>query len=98
MVIAYKVEPLTYWIFKNIATIKWVTLFNITAGKEIAPEFIQDDCTVSNLARALDERLDDKVLLSRQIDEQFTALDLMGRGQRPPAEKAARAVLDFLKV
>jgi hypothetical protein len=31
------------------------------------------------------------------VREQNAALDLMGRGQRPPAEKAAEAVLAFLK-
>ena len=98
MVIAYKVEPLTYWIFKNIATIKYVTLFNITAGRLIAPEFIQDDCTVDKLVKAVGERLDDKALRDKQIDEQFAALDIMGRGQKPPAELAARAVLEFLKL
>lgn len=98
MVIAYKVEPLTYWIFKTIATIKHVTLFNIAAGKMIAPEFIQDDCTADKLVKALDERLDDKALRDRQIADQFSALDIMGRGQRPPAELAAKAVVSFLKL
>nr|WP_031236847.1 lipid-A-disaccharide synthase [Asticcacaulis sp. AC460] len=98
MIIAYRVEPLTWWIFKNIATIKYVTLFNITADKEIAPEFIQPACTPDNLLKAINERLDDKAVRDQQIAEQFKALDLMGRGQRPPAEKAARAVLDFLQI
>jgi lipid-A-disaccharide synthase len=98
MIIAYKVEPVTWWIFKNIATIKYVTLFNITAGKEIAPEFIQPACTPNNLLNAINERLNDPALRDRQTDEQFKALDLMGRGQRPPAEKAARAVMDFLNL
>ncbi|MCR6661116.1 MAG: lipid-A-disaccharide synthase [Asticcacaulis sp.] len=96
MVIAYRVEPLTYWIYRRISTLKHVTMFNIMADKRIAPEFIQDDATVANLVQAVDERLGDKVLRDRQIVEQFTALDIMGRGQRPPAEKAAAAVLDFL--
>lgn len=98
MVIAYKVEPLTYWIFKTIATIKHVTLFNIAAGKTIAPEFIQDACTSDKLVEALDERLDDKIMRYKQVEEQFAALDIMGRGQRPPAELAAKAVLEFLKM
>jgi lipid-A-disaccharide synthase len=98
MVIAYKTEPLTYWIFKNIATIKHVTLFNIAADKRIAPEFIQDDCTADNLLHAIDERLDNKALYNKHIEEQFAALDKMGRGQRPPAELAAAATLDFLKL
>lgn len=96
MVIAYKVEPLTYWIFKTIATIKYVTMFNIMAGREIAPEYIQQDCTADNLVKALDRRIDNKILRNNQIKEQYAALDQMGRGQRPPAEKAAEAVLAFL--
>jgi lipid-A-disaccharide synthase len=44
----------------------------------------------------LDERIADKALRDRQIAEQFVALDAMGRGQCPPAEKAAAAVLSFL--
>lgn len=98
MVIAYKVEPLTHWIFKNVATIKWVTLFNIAAGKDIAPEYIQDNCTADKLVAAIDRRFGDKALRDKQIADQFQALDLMGRGQRPPAELAAGAVLEFLKI
>lgn len=96
MVIAYKVEPLTYWIYRRISTLKHVTMFNIMADKRIAPEFIQDDATVDNLVQAVDERLSDKGLRDRQIAEQFVSLDAMGRGQRPPAGKAAAAVLEFL--
>jgi len=98
MVIAYKLEPLTHWIYTRIMTLKHVTMFNIMADKRIAPEFIQDDCTPSNLLKAIIERLNDKALREKQIAEQFAALDVMGRGQRPTAERAAEAVLDFLKV
>ena len=98
MVIAYKVEPLTYWIYRRISTLKHVTMFNIMADKRIAPEFIQDEATVDNLVQAVDERLGDKALRDKQIAEQFASLDAMGRGQRPPAEKAAQAVLEFLNV
>ncbi|MFT4077224.1 MAG: lipid-A-disaccharide synthase [Asticcacaulis sp.] len=98
MVIAYKVEPLTYWVYKRISTLKHVTMFSIMADKRIAPEFIQDDCTPDNLIKAVEDRLDDTALRDRQVQEQFEALDVMGRGQRPPAEKAAAAVLEFLAV
>ncbi len=96
MVIAYKLEPLTYWIYRRISTLKHATMFNIMADKRIAPEFIQDDCTAENLLAAIDERLDDPVLRATQVRDQDAALDIMGRGERPTAERAAKAVLDFL--
>ena len=98
MVIAYKLEPLTFWIYSRISTLKHATMFNIMADKRIAPEFIQDDCTPDNLLRAIDERLDNPELRREQTAEQYAALDIMGRGQQPTAERAARAVLDFLKL
>ena len=96
MVIAYKLEPLTYWIYKRISTLKHATMFNIMADRRIAPEFLQNECTADNLLNAIDQRLDDKTLREEQVREQFEALDLMGRGSAPTAERAARAVLDFL--
>lgn len=98
MVIAYKLEPLTYWIYRRISTLKHATMFNIMADKRIAPEFIQDECTADNLLNAIEARLDDRTLREQQVAEQFAALDAMGRGQRPTSERAARAVLEFLKI
>ncbi|MDC7674795.1 lipid-A-disaccharide synthase [Asticcacaulis machinosus] len=98
MVIAYKVEPLTYYIFKALSSLKYVTLFNIVADKDIAPEYLQKDCTEDNLLKAINTRLDDEVLRQSQIQAQNSALDQMGRGQRPPAELAALSVMNFLNL
>ena len=97
MVIAYRVEPITYWIFKYLSPLKFVTLFNIIANKGIAPEFIQNACTSENLSGALLKRLTDENYRKTQIIEQNLALEKMGRGQKPPAERAALAILDFMK-
>jgi len=96
MVIAYKLEPLTMWIYKRISTLKHATMFNIMVDKRIAPEFIQEEATADRLMKAVTERLDDPALRARQVAEQFDALDVMGRGQEPPAGKAAAALLAFL--
>ena len=98
MVIAYRMEPLTWWIVKHYSTLRHATLFSTVAGKRIAPEFIQDDCTADNLLAEVERLLDDRAARAAQTAEQYAALDLMGRGQKPPAEKAARAVLEFLKI
>jgi lipid-A-disaccharide synthase len=98
MVVAYKVEPLTALIFQLISPLQHITLFNIVAGKTIAPEFIQGDCTPKALLEALKLRLDDKTLRFSQTQAQYKALDLMGRGQEAPSNLAARAVLKHLKL
>lgn len=97
MVVGYKTAPLTYAIVKRLMKPRWITLFNIAAGHEIAPEFVQDACEGEALARAIGQRLDDPALRARQVVEQSAALDRMGRGMPDPSEAAADALVDFLR-
>ena len=97
MVIGYRLGAMTYQVLKRLIRTPYVTLFNVAAGAEIAPEFIQHACTGEALARAVAERLGDPVLRERQVQAQFAALDRMGRGQPDPSALAADAVIDVLK-
>jgi lipid-A-disaccharide synthase len=96
MVVGYKIGALTYFILKRLIRTPWITLFNIAAGRFVAPEFVQDQCTGENLARAVAERLDDPTLRARQFEEQDEALAKMGRGGPDPSEAAAEAVIKAL--
>jgi lipid-A-disaccharide synthase len=93
MVVAYRLGALTHALLKRTIRTRYVTLFNIAADEEIAPELIQRNCTGPKLAAALASRLGDPALRERQREAQFAALDRMGRGGPDPAEVAASAVL-----
>jgi lipid-A-disaccharide synthase len=97
MVVGYRLGGLTYALLKPLFKPKWITLFNIAADAEVAPEFLQDECTGEKLASALASRLDDEGLRARQVAAQDEALNKMGRGIPDPSEAAAEAVLDLLK-
>jgi len=55
MVIAYRLHWLTHWIFTTFKLIKspFISLANMLAGKEIAPELLQDSVQPQVLAEAL---------------------------------------------
>jgi lipid-A-disaccharide synthase len=93
IVVGYRLGPVTYAIVKRLIRTKYVTLFNIAAGEEIAPELIQSECTGPRLAQEVAKRLDDPALRQRQVAAQYAALDKMGRGGPDPSEAAADAVL-----
>jgi lipid-A-disaccharide synthase len=97
MVVGYKTGAITYAILKRLMKPRWVTLFNIAAGKAVAPELLQDACEGEGLAREVARLLDDPALRARQAAEQSAALDKMGRGMPDPSEAAADALLSFLK-
>jgi len=74
----------------------FMTLMNVAAEREIAPEFIQTRCTAENLAAAAEPLLSDPAARARQVAAQDAALASMGRGGRPAADIAAEAVLGVL--
>ena len=96
MVVAYRLGPLTYLIAKRIIRVPYAALFNLAAGAAVAPELLQDACTGPNLAREITLRLDDPVVRVRQVEAQNQALERLGRGGPPTAERAAEAVLAML--
>lgn len=97
MVIAYRLDGVTYALMRRFITTDYATLFNIAAQDFVAPEFIQGDCTGEKLAAAVRERLDDEGLRTRQVERQYEALDRMGRGGPDPSEAAAEAVLQLVQ-
>ena len=96
MVVAYRFGELTYRLAKLIVRTRFGTLFNIAAGRYVAPEFIQHDCTAENLTQAVAERLDSPDLRRRQVEDQYAALVKMGRGGPNPAEAGAEVVARML--
>lgn len=98
VVVAYKLGWITWavarlFLFKG----KYVTLMNVAADDEIAPELLQTKCTPEEIARAAAPLLDDEDAREHQIRRQDEALALMGRGGRPASEIAAEAVLSVVK-
>jgi lipid-A-disaccharide synthase len=52
-VVVYRVSPLTHWIARRFAYIKHISIVNILAGRELAPELLQDDLTGENVCETV---------------------------------------------
>lgn len=96
MVIAYRIDNLSYALMKRLVTAKYITMLNIAADREVAPEFIQHDATPEKLAKAVVERLTDPELAKSQAKAQTAALNALGRSGPHPSDLAADAVLNIL--
>ena len=53
MVVAYKVHPLTYAMFQRVRTVKWISLVNLVAEREVVPELLQERASAAELATAV---------------------------------------------
>ena len=62
----------------------------------LVPEFLQENCTPDNLARAVARLLDDPAARQEQIDGVAEVARWLGEGGRPPSEQAADVVLSII--
>lgn len=58
MVIAYRLNALSFFIARRLLQVQWVGLVNLVAGREVAPEFLQAAATPRALAEAVLPLLD----------------------------------------
>ncbi len=58
MVVAYKVHPVTYLLFQRLRTVRWVSLVNLVAEREVVPELLQERAEAPALVEAARPLLD----------------------------------------
>ncbi len=98
VIVGYKLGWITWFLARFfLFKAKFVTLMNIAADREVAPELLQTKFTPARLAAAAAKLLDDPSARAAQIAAQDAALDAMGRGGRPAADIAADSVLGVMK-
>lgn len=99
MIVAYKINLLSYWFVKALAKINFVSLINIIANRQILPEFIQLNCTAENLSTELIKLLANRQNSQQQVSESSEILSILGlHSQNCPSLIAAKIIQsEFLK-
>ena len=91
MVIAYRMQWLSYRIIRTMALIDTVTLVNIVSDTRVVPEFLGPACQPAPISRALEHVLAHP---QEQIAAMALTMDRLGQGGEAPGMRAARAVLE----
>ncbi|MCC8371373.1 MAG: lipid-A-disaccharide synthase [Rickettsia endosymbiont of Pseudomimeciton antennatum] len=93
MVVAYKLNIVSFFLIKLLIKIPYISLINIIANREILPEFIQFNCTKSNIAARLTSLLVDKEKAAEQVRESQKILIELGlKGHNSPSTVAAHII------
>lgn len=96
LVVAYRTGALSYAIARRVVTIPHIALVNVVAGREVAPELIQDALEPGRAAALLEP------LLDRDSAERAAMLDGLAAvraqlGERGAAERVAGLALEMLR-
>ncbi len=93
-VIVYRVSPLTYMIARLLAETKYIGMVNVLADKEIVPELLQNEFTVSSIT-------DHAVRLLQDHDYRGTMISELKKiglklGEPGAYRRAAKCIEDFI--
>jgi lipid-A-disaccharide synthase len=93
MVVAYRLSPLSFFIAKHLVTLKYISLPNLLAGKQLVPEFLQAQVNPLTLGKAVLEQLRNETK-RQELVQAFTSIhrDL----KRNASYQAAEAILELL--
>lgn len=94
LVVAYKVNLITYIILKIMIKTKFANLVNTILSKYIIPEKLQFKCNPAELKKELLNLISNPVKVREQIVESSIALKILGLGSdKKPSEVAAEEIL-----
>ncbi len=97
MIIAYKINHISYLILKRMIKIKYANLINLILDKELIPELLQEKCFPKNLAESLEKLINSKDLRSKQIAESTAVFKQLGKDESStPSEKASKKILKII--
>lgn len=99
MIVAYKINTLSFLLISLLIKVRWISLINIVANKEIIPEFIQSNCNPQSIAMGLIDLLTKPQKAQKQLEESHMALNQLGfKNNTAPSDVAARLIATkFLK-
>ena len=95
-IVAYKLNFLSWLYIKSVALIKYATLVNIIADKEIIPEFLQNKCNPIMLANAVTLLLEDEKIRNDQIKATKQILESMKCKDMSASALATKEILTLI--
>lgn len=94
LIVAYKINLLSYFIVKNLVKIKFANLLNLIQNREIIPEFLQFDCKVDIIYPKVLELLTHQNLIEEQINQAQQSFEILGLNKiENPMQNAYNEIL-----
>ena len=99
MVVAYRVTAATGFLVRRMGiNVEYASLVNLLVGHAIVPELMQEDFTADRVAAAVDELFRSEEAREAQREGFREVIAILGEADPPPSERAAKVVLDAIRV
>lgn len=95
-VIAYKVNPVSAFVFRRLAKTRYVNLINVLLDRAAVPEFLQQQCRADLLEKAIAELLESDSCRRDQLAAFERAISKLRPLDETPSQMAAQTILRVL--
>ena len=95
-VVIYKVAWVTGMLGRWLVNVKYASIVNILADREVLPEFLQEYCKPKDIVAALDELITNDTRRREVIDAEIAVSRQLAVDGKTPSEKAAEEVLRII--
>ncbi|HET8997426.1 MAG TPA: lipid-A-disaccharide synthase [Acetobacteraceae bacterium] len=96
MLVTYRVNPLSAALVRRTVKVRYASLLNLLADREVVPELLQQDCRPERLAPVLRSLLLDDAAAEAQRAGFAATLALLRPPEGLPSQAAAASVLELL--
>lgn len=93
-VVVYRTSPITYYLAKELALVKYISLVNLLLDKPLVKELIQDDFTPAKIALWIKPLLSDSHPARKQMEEGYQELRNL-LGHKKASQETARLILEM---
>lgn len=94
-VVVYKTSGLSYSIAKRLIKVKFISLVNLIANREVVKEMIQDHASVEKVSAELNRILTDDAYRNKMLSEYEEIIKILDTGSA--SENTAGLMLQYLK-
>ena len=95
-VIAYRANPLTAAIIRRVSTVDHASLVNLTAGMDVTPEYLQEECRAELIHDGIQNILAKPSVAERQKHQMARVMEALRHPEGPPSRIAARSILELI--
>lgn len=93
-VVVYKANALSYWLAKGLIKVKFISLVNLIAGREVVKEMIQSAASPANVSDELAKLISDKTYRVKMLDAYQQIRKILDTGSA--SENTARLMVRYL--
>jgi lipid-A-disaccharide synthase len=91
-VVVYKTSPITYALAKWLVKVKYISLVNLVANKEVVKELIQQEYNAESTKNELKKLLSDNNYREKQLEEYGSLIRTLGDAEA--SLSAAQKILE----